>query len=64
MVHKIKKAYNNKLYFVIESDDEGKERQQTSFSSLTDAKKRALIRKDIMGDKRIITIEKILYVAV
>jgi len=62
-LYKVKKAWNSYLWFVIEEDNEGHERTVGSFEELKDAKRRALERKEIMGDKRNVTIEKVLYYA-
>jgi hypothetical protein len=59
--YKVTKSSNSNIWFVIEEDEEG-EKVAGSSTSLTKAKKRAVERKEIVGNKKIVTIEKIHYV--
>lgn len=60
--YRVKKASNHELNFVIESDENGNEINQHPIKGLEIAKKWALNRKKMFGPKRIVTIEKVLYV--
>ena len=63
MVHKIVKSYTSDLWYVVESDPDGTEKKSTTFETLAKAKKRALERKDVMGERAVISIEQIKYFA-